>query len=580
MPSQKRENLLNLALEATDSERRAIPELNAGYNASQKTWEVIVQYQGDLSFLLEKGITITFLLFHYAILIIPESLIDYVTSLPQITYMEKPKLLFFSDSYGRSISCINPLQEGLTGLYGDGVLIACVDSGIDYAHPDFRNEDGSSRILALWDQSVPGTPPFGYHLGSLYTREQINEALSAGNPEERYALVPSRDATGHGTAVMGIAAGNGRSSDGVTRGVAPKASLLVMKLGNPNPEDLPRTTQLLQAVDFAVRYSLFYARPLSLNLSFGNNYGSHSGNSLIETYLNSVSNLGQNVICIGSGNEGNSGRHTSGTLDSASGSHSIEFGVGPYESSLNLQIWKFYGDEFSIHLISPGGIRSGALLPVLGAARLTLGSTEVLLYYGMPSPYSQAQEIYLTFQGRSGTPYVESGIWTITLEPKKILSGSYDLWLPGGTSIGPETRFFLPSADTTLTIPSTSRYGLTVGAYNPRLSSYADFSGRGYTRLLREIKPDLCAPGVNILAPRAGGGYDTFTGTSFATPFVTGSAALLMEWGILKGNDPFLYGEKIKAYLIKGARRLATEREYPNQRLGWGVLCLKDSLPT
>ncbi|MGN0315942.1 MAG: S8 family serine peptidase [Fusicatenibacter sp.] len=275
MPSQKRENLLNLALEATDAERRAVPELNAGYNALSKTWEVIVQYQGDLSFLQEEGITITILLFNYAVLIIPEHLIDFVTSLPQITYMEKPKLLFFADSYGRSISCINPLQEGVRGLYGDGVLIACVDSGIDYAHPDFRNEDGSSRILSLWDQSLQGAPPPGYHLGSLYTREQINEALNAPNPEERYALVPSRDTTGHGTAVMGIAAGNGLAGEGASRGVAPKASLLVIKLGNPDPADLPRTSQLLQAVDFAVRYSLVMERPLSLNLSFGNNYGSH-----------------------------------------------------------------------------------------------------------------------------------------------------------------------------------------------------------------------------------------------------------------------------------------------------------------
>ena len=580
MIDQKRENLLNLALAATDVERRRVPELSAGYNAAERTWEVIVQYQGDLTFLEEQGVRVTLLLFQYAILLVPESLMDYVTGLPQITYMEKPKLLFFADAFARSVSCITPVQEGISGLYGDGVLLACIDSGVDYAHPDFCTADGTSRIALLWDQTIPGDPPMGYALGSVYTRRQINEALAASSPEERFALVPSRDVTGHGTAVLGIAAGNGRSSaDGAMQGVAPEATLVVVKLGNPDPADLPRTSQLLQAVDFCVRYALLVERPLVINLSFGNNYGSHSGESLIETYLNAVSNLGQNVICVGAGNEGDAGRHYTGNFKTDRGTVSVEFQVGAYESSFSLQIWKVYGDEISIELISPGGIRSGALSPVLGTARLTLGPTELLLFYGMPSPYSQAQEIYLTFQGAGNQLSVESGIWTIRLTPGRLISGSFDFWLPGGNALGTQTRFFSPAADTTLTIPSTARSAITVGAYDPRLSSYASFSGRGYTRILQEIKPDLAAPGVNIPAPRSGGGYASFTGTSFATPFVSGSAALMMEWGILRGNDPFLYGEKLKAYLIASAKPIASETEYPNRRVGWGALCLGASLP-
>lgn len=626
MIDQKRENLLNLALAATEVERRRVPELSAGYNSYSKTWEVIVQYQGDLAFLEGQGVRVTLLLFSYAILLVPESLMDYVTGLPQITYLEKPKLLYFADAFVRSISCITPVQEGGMGLSGNGVLLACIDSGVDYAHPDFCAPDGTSRIAILWDQTIPGNPPMGYALGSVYTRRQINEALASSTPEERFALVPSRDVTGHGTAVLGIAAGNGRSSaDAAMRGVAPEATLVVVKLGNPDPADLPRTSQLLQAVDFCVRYALLVERPLVINLSFGNNYGSHSGDSLLETYLNAVSNLGQNVICIGAGNEGDTGRHYAGNLrpdrrsagqmqtvratsDPAATSAvsaatartvhtmsalpnppavsatadravSVEFQVGAYESSFSLQIWKVYGDEILIELISPGGIRSGTLSPVLGTARLTLGPTELLLFYGMPSPYSQAQEIYLTFQGTGNHLSVENGIWTLRLTPGRLISGSFDLWLPGGNAIGSQTRFFSPAADTTLTIPSTARSAITVGAYDPRLSSYASFSGRGYTRILHEIKPDLAAPGVNIPAPRSGGGYASFTGTSFAAPFVSGSAALMMEWGILRGNDPFLYGEKLKAYLIAGAKPIASESEYPNRRVGWGVLCTAQSIP-
>ena len=234
MNDQKRENLLNLALDATDAERAASSSLGTGYDFSTGTWEVIVRYQGDISFLEESGVRITYLLFQYAILLLPEQLMDDVTNLPQITYMEKPKRLFFADFAGRSISCIHSLQEGPRGLFGDGTLLACIDSGVDYTHPAFRNADGSSRLLALWDQTIPGSPPEGYPLGTLYTRQQINEALNAADSAERNRMVPSRDTSGHGTAVLGIAAGGGGSErgggeDSLYRGVAPKAALLAVK---------------------------------------------------------------------------------------------------------------------------------------------------------------------------------------------------------------------------------------------------------------------------------------------------------------------------------------------------------------
>jgi hypothetical protein len=153
------------------------------------------------------------------------------------------------------------------------------------------------------------------------------------------------------------------------------------------------------------------------------------------------------------------------------------------------------------------------------------------------------------------------------------------MWLPTEKALSTGTNFLFPTPDTTLTIPSTSARAISVGAYNTALGSYADFSGRGYTRNLKLVKPDIVAPGVNITAPAVNGGYDSFTGTSMATPFVTGSCALMMEWGIVNGNDPFLYGEKAKAYLIKGAKPLPGFKEYPNPEVGWGALCVRDSLP-
>jgi subtilisin family serine protease len=206
-----------------------------------------------------------------------------------------------------------------------------------------------------------------------------------------------------------------------------------------------------------------------------------------------------------------------------------------------------------------------------------MGRTDVLVYYGEPSPFNPSQEIYFDFIPRED--YVESGIWQITLKAGEIVDGTVHFWLPSSSALNRATRFLKPVPDTTLTIPSTALRPITVGAYDDSNLTYAAFSGRGDTRLYRIPKPDISAPGVGIITTKNGGGYAPVTGTSFAAPFVTGSAALLMEWGIVRGNDAYLYGEKVKAYLRKGARPLPGFDVYPNPQVGWGALCVRDSLP-
>ncbi|MGI6095623.1 MAG: S8 family peptidase [Lachnospiraceae bacterium] len=580
MPDQKLENLLNTALEATPREREKSLELNVGYDAVDQRWEVIVKYSGDIRYLEGRGIQVTELLGGYAILTLSESLIDGLADLPEIEYVEKPKRLFFSVNQGKAASCINVVQTDVSplgeALWGKGVLVACVDSGIDYAHPDFRNADGSTRILKLWDQSIEGSPPQGYRIGTEYTREQINTALQQDSRTARLEVVPSVDVSGHGTAVMGIAAGNGRASQGVYRGVASESDLIVVKLGPSKEGGFPRTTELMQGIDYAVRQGIFYGRPLALNLSFGNNYGSHRGDSLLETYLDQVASQGRNVICVGTGNEGSQATHTSGVLAEGR-TEQVSLGVGQYQTGMNVQIWKHYVDEVDIALLSPAGQMIEPVSQQQGLQRFSMGNTEILLYYGEPSPYSISQEIYIDLIPKE--TYIDSGIWLIRLVPRRIIQGDYQMWLPGGSALVADTRFYLPNPAVTITIPSTAGKVISVGAYNSRQMTYADFSGRGYGTTVQGIKPDLAAPGVNIMTTEVGGGYAAVTGTSFATPFVTGSAALMMEWGILRGNDPFLYGEKVKAYLRRGARQLPGYAPWPNARLGYGVLCLRDSFP-
>ena len=584
MPDQKLDNLLNLAMDATEEEREKSRNLNVGYEKQTRKWEIIVKYSemGDSVKVLLGGpeISVVPLLGRYAIVTIPESMLDEYSRRPQIEFIEKPTRLYFEDLFSKEASCITQVQRDEPGnlrLTGRGVLIGIVDSGVDYRHPAFLTADGKSRILRLWDQSIPGNPPEGYVTGTEYTNEEINEALSLSVQEGR-RLVPSEDVSGHGTAVLGVAAGSDFSRGAVNRGVAYESDLLVVKMGIPRQDSFPRTTELMQGVDYLVRQAIRLGRSIAINLSFGNNYGSHRGDSLLETYLDNVSGMGKNVICVGMGNNGNDALHTGGML-SPGEIQEIELGVGAFEPTLNVQLWKNYEDEMEIYLEHPAGERVGPLFETLGAQRWQAGNTKLLIYYGKPAPYHVTQEIYVDFLPQDEkTPYVDSGVWKIILAARNIKNGEYFLWLPGGKTLNPGTAFYLPRPQGTLTIPATARRVISVGAYDARQNTYADFSGRGY-RALPYPKPDLAAPGVDIYAPRPGGGYAAFTGTSFSTPFVTGAAALLMEWGIIRRNDPYLYGEKLKAYLRRGAKALQGSEKLPNDLIGWGRLCLESSLP-
>lgn len=623
--SQKRENLLNLALETPENIRMQTQNLNVGFDTEQQAWEWIVKYHGSLDELEELGVRVEYLIAGYAILTVPEQLVDTVTQFSQIEYIEKPKRYYYSQQLSEpmfssestisdtavtdllSESCIYPLTRREPFLSGKGVLIAVLDSGIDYERADFRNADGSTRILYLWDQTISsGQPPEGFEIGSEYSSAQINEALMASTRQEAFTLVPSIDTNGHGTAVAGIAAGyiastasrtaSGDASLTISQnipgksypyeGAATASSLLIVKLGLPKEEGFPRTTEIMRGVTYAIRKSLELNMPLVINLSFGNSYGSHDGSSLLERFLDNAGEIGKTVICVGSGNEGNSAGHISGNVNNVP--VTAQLTVSNYESSLSIQLFTNYSDRYRIYLRSPDGTRNELPANIqTGKYSLQMEQTSLLIYFGEPTPYSVVKELYIDMVPVGTASYINTGIWELILEPVKIVTGQYYLYLPVNTTRSQGTGFTAPTPDVTMTIPSTAARVITVGAYNTIYDSYADFSGRGYVDTNRTvgvvtaglIKPDLAAPGVNLLAPDLYGGYTTVTGTSFATPVVSGCAALFMEWGIVKGNDPFLYGEKVKAYFRKGARPVRGETEYPNNRVGFGALCAAQSLP-
>ena len=609
MQSQKLENLLNQALNATESERERSQELNVGYNPVDQVWELIIKYSGNLETVRQISERVTELLNEYAIIHIRQSQIPDLVQIVEVEYVEKPKRLFFQVRNGKRVSCINEVQDARFSLTGQGVLVAVIDSGVDYTLPDFRNEDGTTRIRYLWDQSLKAVEgehvPKGYGMGVEYTKEEIDAAFPAFyhvitpkniSPQGATTIRP-RDISGHGTAVAAIAAGNGRGSGGVYAGVAPQSEFIVVKLGNPMSGGFPRTTELMQGIDYVIRKAQELRMPVAVNISFGNTYGARDGTSLLERFIDDISNIWKSCICIGTGNEGATAGHTSGRLREktveeqnignrnllenvrANTEQEIELAVQEKQPSLNVQIWKRYVDQIDISIVSPTGTRIGPVKEQLGTQRFTVDATEILLYYGEPSPFSTNQEIYLDFLPRGS--YINSGVWKMVLTPRKIVDGHYEMWIPGEGTLNPGTGFLRPVSSTTLTNPATAMRAITVGAYDSLTFSYADFSGRGPLtgESASAVKPDLVAPGVNVSTISVGGSVMQFSGTSFSTPFVTGSAALLMEWGIVRENDSYLYGEKVKAYLRRGAEPFPGIEKYPNEMVGYGRLCLAESIP-
>ena len=550
---------LNVALETPEEIRKNSYDLNTGFDKDDR-WTLIVRYIGDIS-QIERDLNaiVTKLLGGFAIINIEAGKIYDLANNSSIIFIEKPKVFVQGRAgiKGFTSSCMSVPYFRL-GLRGEGITVAIIDSGIDLKHPDFINDDGSSKLVGLWDQTIPGNPPINYNIGTFFEASDINSYL-AGKIK-----FPSIDINGHGTEVAGI-----------VTACTPDAKLLVVKLDTRDIDQVD-TINLMQGIDFAVRYSMDYELPMVINLSYGNNSGDHRGNSVLERYIDQVAGLSKVTFVVGAGNDGNAGRHVSFNMGNESW-YKREFFVNQGEKGIGIEIWRDVGDIVDISITTPSGEVVGPFNNYGQLMVFNVNGMDIRVLNNGPSPINTKLETYISIIPLND--FLEEGIWNISFNPKKIINGRLDIWLPVAGSTNTDIFFLSPTESTTLTIPSTAGNVITVGAYDSNAMSYASFSGRGFTAD-GLVKPDLVAPGVDIDTASVDGGYSIVSGTSFATPFVSSAAAMLMEYGIVRENDPFLYGEKVKAYLIKGTTNiLEGDIIIPNVFAGWGALCVEKSVP-
>ena len=491
-------------------------------------------------------------------------------------YTTVPKLYTLLDTVNLDAAGITQVQnQPVLKLTGQDIILGFIDTGIDYTHPAFRRSDGSSRIYGLWDQTVQtGTPPYDLEYGSVYTRQEINQALALEDP---YSLVPSQDEIGHGTALAGIAAGTALPENDFA-GAAPQAMIAVVKL-KPAKEylksffyvtgDAPayQMTDIMAGIRYLIRLSEELLKPLVICLGLGTSQGAHSGDSPLDSML-SVTNQFRGIIGVSAaGNEAGRAHHYYGTALNSTEYNAVEILVKEGTRGFCAELWGQPPEVYAVGFESPLGEVVQKIPPSLSYSEnisFILENTKIFVSSEIIQTVSGSQLIFIRFT--DPTP----GSWKIRVYTENYNSGSYHIWLPITGFSNPDVTFLEPNPDTTITSPGTSLSVITTAAYNAYNNSLYLNSSRGYTRI-GQIKPDIAAPGVNVFAPAPRQRYTTITGTSAAAAITAGASALVMEWGMNRTPSRIFNSEEMKSLFIRGAQRRG-DNLYPNREWGYGLL--------
>lgn len=511
---------------------------------------------------------------------------DYMEIFSRLEYTIFPKIYGLMDTSSvEAVGAVNVQKENILGLTGKDIIIGIIDTGIDIQNELFQNSAGQTRILAAWDQSVPGDTENDMGYGTVYSREEIDAAIQS-NQEIL------KDENGHGTFLTGIAAGK-RTND--FTGVAPEADIVVVKLkqaknnlrnlyGVPENADAYQENDIMMGISFLRSQEKKYGKNISILLGVGSNSGSHTGVSSLESLISNISFMAGVAVSVAGGNEGVAGHHFRGVIPRDSLFSEMEINVANHDS-FTLEIWGAVPNTYSVAFEIPGGEFVSQIPPRFDKSetiRPIFGGGIIYVDYFLVEDQSGAELIMMRFFNPP------NGLWRIRVYGSGDTNKSFHAWLPISGFLSPETRFINPSPETTLTNPATAVIPMCVCAYDHYSNSLYIEGSRGFTAA-DDIKPDFVAPGVDVYGPGKASTFVRKSGTSVAAAHCAGCAALMLQWARDSDITRFINGNQIRNYFIRGAVRPGTAqnpfdtimnegsgfvyaREYPNPEWGYGIL--------
>ncbi|OOM82551.1 subtilase family protein [Clostridium puniceum] len=499
-----------------------------------------------------------------------------LNDVPEIVFLGIRTMFVLQDISPSSVDNINNIKiNPYLDLTGRNVLIGMVDTGMDYLNDEFIRADDTSRVVSIWDQTIEDNTNNTVYIGQVYSNEQINNAIKAyRNNEDPYKIVPSRDEIGHGTKAAGIIGGRGYTNE--FQGIANESNFVIVKLlESPNfkkqlrENDLQEVpvyngSEVLAGLEFLRKIAIEQNKPMVIYIGVGSTEGSHDGTNLISRYVTSLGN-NRGICCVaGVGNEGDSQGHASGYIKNVGDIKVVDLKIPREIKYFQLNIWVRRPNVASINVISPTGEASTIIEAKIGKIQpikfVFLDTTMVIRYY-QPEHFTGHELINIVFNN------IKPGIWSFNLIGDYIIDGRYDIWLSPKNTLPENTVFLEPDPFSTLTMPSEAVNVVTVAYYGNKNALIAA-SGKGFnTNNL--INPDISTIGINILTTKVSGGVTTFSGSSAATAVVAGACAILLQWGIVDGNDTTMYSKKVRSYLMYGAIRNQLYR-YPSREIGYG----------
>ncbi|WP_221373293.1 S8 family peptidase [Clostridium perfringens] len=552
----------------------------------------VVAYDGDIQKEIDdiKDASIFFIDDNFAILSIKlQNYMETIRSIKSIIYIELNGIYTLGESpvedSKAQIFHINPSLN----LRGSGVVVAIVDTGIDYLNNEFMREDETTRILRIWDQTIDsGKTPDGFISGSEYTEEDINKAIQAQKQGQNpYDIVPSKDDYGHGTKMAGIVGARGMNREIV--GVAPDCEFIIIKLQEAAKEYVDfyyakgdkakyRNTDIIMALKYLYELSFTLNKPMIIYLPLGSNLGDHAGASILERYVDTkISSRNSLFVVTSTGNQGNTDTHTSGKIKNNGDSQIIELNCGREQQGLVLQIYAQRPSKIKLGILSPSGEifentnprkTKHILINDSPTWKFIYEGTRVQVTYDSPDEFTGDEKFVIKMDG------VTEGVWRFILTGNNIVDGKYYAWILQRELLAEDTRFLNPSPYTTLTIPGTAKTIINTSYYNQNNGAIVSESGRGYTTK-DYIQPIITAGGINAITTKPGGGTITMSGASVAGAILAGCCALILQWAVVDGNDPQMYATKLQAYIIRGARKREGDT-YPNRQWGYGILDMQE----